>query len=106
MLVGRVVQTLSAVPGSIPFDPLTASSALPEVSVVVPGLNEAESLPELARRINQAIGSLLPYELIFIDDGSTDETWQRIAALHEVYPNVRGVSLRKNFGKAMALTAG
>ncbi|HTV25531.1 MAG TPA: glycosyltransferase family 2 protein, partial [Polyangiaceae bacterium] len=43
---------------------------------------------------------------IFVDDGSTDDTWQRIGELHQERSNVRGVSLRRNFGKAMALKAG
>jgi glycosyltransferase involved in cell wall biosynthesis len=110
MLVGRVVQPLSALDHPLPSDPSLAAPApgqepVPEISVVVPGLNEADSLPELARRVHEALAHV-SYELIFIDDGSTDDTWQRIALLHEQYPQVRGVSLRRNFGKAMALTAG
>lgn len=86
--------------------PLAAAALTPEVSVVVPGLNEGKSLAELARRIHEALGATRRYELIFVDDGSTDDTWQRINALHEERSNVRGVSLRRNFGKAMALKAG
>jgi glycosyltransferase involved in cell wall biosynthesis len=86
--------------------PLVATSPTPEVSVVVPGLNEGQSLPELARRIHEALAPSARYELIFVDDGSTDDTWKRISALHEERSNVRGVSLRRNFGKAMALKAG
>ena len=78
---------------------------VPEVSVVVPGLNEAESLPILAEQIADALGSR-PYELIFVDDGSTDDSWQIITELNEANPAVRGVRLRANFGKAMALSAG
>src|SRR5690606_26942851 len=70
------------------------------------GLNEGRSLPELARRIHDALAPLGSYELIFVDDGSTDDTWQRIGELHDERPCVRGVSLRRNFGKAMALKAG
>jgi glycosyltransferase involved in cell wall biosynthesis len=78
-----------------------------DVSVVVPGLNEADSLPELAERLHEAIGKLeLDYEIIFIDDGSTDDTWKVVGELHDEDPRVRGVRLRANFGKAMALTAG
>ncbi len=80
--------------------------ALPEVSLVVPGLNEAESLPELAERIHEALDGLRRYELIFVDDGSTDDTWEVIGKLHRKNPVVQGVRLRANFGKAMALTAG
>ncbi|MGB5812406.1 MAG: glycosyltransferase family 2 protein [Polyangiales bacterium] len=80
--------------------------AVPDVSVVVPGLNESESLPILAAQISEAMGSDKTYELIFVDDGSTDNTWEVIEGLHEADPRVRGVRLRKNFGKAMALSAG
>jgi glycosyltransferase involved in cell wall biosynthesis len=83
-----------------------AASGVPDVSVVIPGLNEGESLAELARRVHQAVEPLGTYELIFVDDGSTDDSWQRIVALHAQYPQIRGVCLRRNFGKAMALTAG
>jgi glycosyltransferase involved in cell wall biosynthesis len=99
------VQPVSAA-DSIFTGPLASAERLPEVSVVIPGLNEGESLAELARRVHVALDPIGAYELIFVDDGSTDDSWQRIVALHEQYPNVRGVSLRRNFGKAMALTAG
>jgi glycosyltransferase involved in cell wall biosynthesis len=72
----------------------------------VPGLNEAESLPELARQIDEAIGDELSYELVFVDDGSTDDTWKVICKLRKKYPQVRGIRLRANFGKATALSAG
>ncbi|MDI1444920.1 glycosyltransferase family 2 protein [Polyangium sp. 6x1] len=79
---------------------------LPRVSLVVPGLNEAASLPELARRIDEALSGKEQYELIFVDDGSTDDSWSVIKRLASENPAVRGVRLRKNFGKAQALTAG
>lgn len=78
----------------------------PEVTVVVPGLNEAESLPILAAQIKEALSPSTSYELIFVDDGSTDDTWKVITELNDADPAVRGVRLRKNFGKAMALAAG
>jgi len=77
----------------------------PAVTLVVPGLNEAESLPVLAEQIKDALPDTR-YELIFVDDGSTDTSWQVINDLHEANPAVRGVRLRSNFGKAMALAAG
>ncbi|MBI4954395.1 MAG: glycosyltransferase [Myxococcales bacterium] len=79
---------------------------VPRISLVVPGLNEAESLPELAARVHEALGGEHEYELIFVDDGSTDATWEVIGKLHAENERVRGVRLRKNFGKAMALSAG
>ena len=77
----------------------------PAVTLVVPGLNEAESLPLLAAQIKEALPDT-PYELIFVDDGSTDDSWQVINDLNGADPAVRGVRLRSNFGKAMALAAG
>jgi glycosyltransferase involved in cell wall biosynthesis len=81
-------------------------AAQPSVSIVVPGLNEAASLGELARRIDAAIGAVENYELLFVDDGSTDNTWEVIGQLHREDPRVRGLRLRRNFGKAMALASG
>jgi glycosyltransferase involved in cell wall biosynthesis len=77
----------------------------PAVSIVVPGLNEAESLPLLAEQIHEALGETT-YELIFVDDGSTDDSWEVIQRLNQENPSVRGVRLRANFGKAMALSTG
>ncbi|AKT37123.1 glycosyl transferase [Chondromyces crocatus] len=86
--------------------PVLAEGGAPHVSIVVPGLNEAESLPELASRIKDALGGRVVYELIFVDDGSTDDTWKVIGAIRAKDPTVKGIRLRKNFGKATALTAG
>jgi glycosyltransferase involved in cell wall biosynthesis len=77
----------------------------PEVSVIIPGLNEADSLAELAQRIHESLGGRA-YEVIFVDDGSTDGSWAVITRLREASPRVKGIRLRKNFGKAMALSAG
>lgn len=88
------------------FEVIVPESRVPEVSLVVPGLNEAESLPLLAAQVKEALGPEISYELIFVDDGSTDDSWEVIVDLHESDPAVRGVRLRHNFGKAMALDAG
>jgi glycosyltransferase involved in cell wall biosynthesis len=92
-------------PASPPLEAVSPSTLL-DVSIVVPGLNEAESLPILAKQIREAIADEMSYEIIFIDDGSTDDTWAVICELNETDPSIRGVRLRKNFGKAMALAAG
>ena len=76
------------------------------VSVVVPGLNEAESLPELTERLHEVLRGKIDYEIILVDDGSSDDSWKVIQRLHEEDSTVRGVRLRANFGKAMALSAG
>lgn len=87
-------------------DAIVPKSQVPDVTLVVPGLNEAESLPLLAAQVKEVLGKETSYELIFIDDGSTDDSWQVIQALNQSDPAVRGVRLRTNFGKAMALAAG
>ncbi len=82
-------------------------TATPRISVVIPGLNEADSLPELARGIIAALDEKNEtFEIIFVDDGSTDDSWKVMLALSVDDPRVRAVRLRKNFGKAMGLSAG
>ncbi len=78
----------------------------PRISLVIPALNESESLPELERRIREALEPIETYEIVFVDDGSTDDSWAVMRRLGEADPRVRAVRLRKNFGKAMGLSAG
>ena len=75
MTSADLVQTTTKSPaaGHGPGHAAAAEPDTPLVSVVVPGLNEAESLPELAARIDEALRGKARYELIFVDDGSTDE---------------------------------
>ncbi len=78
-----------------------------DISVVVPLYNEEESLPELEawiRRVMEANG--FSYEILFINDGSTDRSWEVIERLSESNPCVRGVSFRRNYGKSPALNTG
>ena len=78
-----------------------------ELSIVIPLLNEAQSLKELHQWITRALdGVIKDYELIFIDDGSEDESWQIINELSENDPKVKGLRFLKNFGKSQALHAG
>jgi len=78
-----------------------------KLSIVVPAKDEAASLPELIRWIDQVMGSnQYAYEVILIDDGSTDETWQTIERLAASSSNVRGVRFNRNFGKSAALQTG
>lgn len=86
--------------------PQPASAAAPRISLVIPGINEGESLGELASRIARALDGKHTYEILFIDDGSTDDSWKIIGALHAKDARIRGYRLRKNFGKAMALAVG
>lgn len=77
------------------------------LSIVIPVLNEEESLLELHRQIRVATGEArLDTEIIFVDDGSRDASWDRIRQLADSDPQTRGIRLRRNFGKASALTAG
>ncbi len=77
------------------------------ISIVIPVWNERESLPLLHDEIVQsATQAALDYEVLFIDDGSTDGSWETIADLARKNPKVHGVRFRRNFGKAAALAAG
>lgn len=78
-----------------------------QLSIVIPLLNEEESLKELYDWIVQVMQSnRFSFEIIFIDDGSTDGSWKVITALSEKDTNVKGIRFRKNFGKSQALHAG
>lgn len=78
-----------------------------DISVVVPLYNEAESLPELCDWIAQVMAQHgFSYEVIFVDDGSTDSSWSVIQTLAAKNPAVRGVSFRRNYGKSPALNTG
>lgn len=77
------------------------------ISVVIPLLNEEESLKELHDWIVSVMQSnSFSYEILFIDDGSTDNSWQVISRLAESNTNVKGIRFLKNFGKSQALHAG
>ena len=78
-----------------------------DISVVIPLLDEQDSLVELHDWIAQVMQSnQLTYELIFIDDGSRDQSWEVITKLSEKNPSVLGIKFSKNFGKSQALHAG
>ncbi|MEZ4857925.1 MAG: glycosyltransferase family 2 protein [Flavobacteriaceae bacterium] len=77
------------------------------LSIVVPLLNEAESLSELHHWITKVMQSNgFSYEILFIDDGSTDDSWNVIKSLQQKDANVKGIRFLKNFGKSQALHAG
>ena len=78
-----------------------------DISVVIPLLNEDESLPELTAWIDEVMRKhSFSYETLFIDDGSTDSSWQVITELKEKYPSVSGIKFRRNYGKSAALNVG
>jgi glycosyltransferase involved in cell wall biosynthesis len=83
-----------------------AKTALPQISVVVPLLNEEESLVTLYEQITQAVTGRYDYEVLFIDDGSTDRSFEILKAFHQKDPRVRVIRFRRNFGQTAAMSAG
>ena len=78
-----------------------------DISVVVPLYNEEESLPELVAWIDRvAKANNLTYEVIMVDDGSTDGSWGVVKELKAKYPAIRGISFGRNYGKSAALYCG
>ena len=78
-----------------------------DISVIVPLLNEDESLPELYAWIQRVMGQNgFTYEVIFVDDGSTDKSWKVIEDLSVKDARVRGIKFRRNYGKSPALYCG
>lgn len=78
-----------------------------DLSIVIPLLNEADSLPELTEWIEQVMQrEKTTYEVIYIDDGSTDNSWAVIESLRQRNPNVKGIKFQRNYGKSAALQVG
>lgn len=78
-----------------------------DISVVVPLLNEEESLPELTAWIKRVMDKhRFTYEIIMIDDGSTDASWAIIQQLHSTDTAIKGIKFRRNYGKSAALNEG
>lgn len=77
------------------------------ISIVVPLLNEEESLPELESWIRRVVEeNKYSYEIVFVDDGSTDSSWHIIQELQKSNPCVKGIRFRRNYGKSAALNEG
>ena len=78
-----------------------------DISVVVPLYNEEESLAELTQWIDRVAGeNKLSYEIIMIDDGSSDDSWSEVERLKEHYPAIKGIRFARNYGKSAALYCG
>jgi len=77
-----------------------------EFSIIIPVYNEEENVSELHRRLGTVMERLGTYEIIFVDDGSSDKSWQIIKDLHEKDSRVKGLSFSRNFGHHIAITAG
>ena len=79
----------------------------PDLSIVIPLYNEEESLPELAEWIRRVVEeNNFTYEVLFVDDGSKDDSWKVIRQISQGNGNVRGIRFRRNYGKSAALHKG
>lgn len=88
-------------------DPFPAAGSSPVISVVVPLFNEEDNVLELHQRLERTLRSLnLTYEILFIDDGSRDQTAAILERLGETDPNVACIHLSRNFGHQAAVSAG
>lgn len=100
---GEVLAHLAELPlaDDIPSEPIES------LSLLIPVMNEAGNLPELYRQLTDALAKVdLPYEIIFVDDGSADQSWSIIKELQQLDPRIVGLRHRRNFGKAQALANG
>src|SRR5688572_20445986 len=89
------------------FDIVSIAAPVPDISLIVPVLNEERSIrPFLERTIPILNGTSLSWEVLFVNDGSTDNTLQEIRAARTLHPQVRALDLSRNFGKELALCAG
>lgn len=78
-----------------------------DISVIIPAFNEKESLPELCSWIVRVMdANRFSYEIIMVDDGSSDGSWQTITDISKENPNVHGICFRRNYGKSAALFCG
>lgn len=97
--VARNIDSAGLLPPARPAHPL--------ISIVAPCYNEVESVELFAKTIKQTVADgAYDCELIFIDDGSTDGTGEKLLALADIHPEIRVISFSRNFGKEAALTAG
>ncbi len=84
-----------------------AQAPTPSISVIIPAYNEAENLEPLQQKLEFVLEELpARWEIIYIDDGSSDETWGKIEALNQTDSRIKGIRLSRNFGHQYALFAG
>ena len=84
---------------------LEPSQRIPLVSIVAPAHNEEEALPSFVQKVSLELADT-DHEIIIVDDGSTDRTWDTILRLKEEYPSIRGLRFTRNFGHQSAILAG
>jgi glycosyltransferase involved in cell wall biosynthesis len=78
-----------------------------DLSIVVPVYNERENVEPLCRELHEAVSTLgRPYEIVLVDDGSRDGSWEALVEMHGRLPNLRLIRLRRNFGQTAAMSAG
>jgi glycosyltransferase involved in cell wall biosynthesis len=83
------------------------SQRAPKLSVVIPLYNEGDSVASLQQQLRAALPALaLPYEIIVVDDGSRDASWEKLRAWHESDPHLKVIRFRRNFGQTAAFAAG
>lgn len=103
-------QTLALPPDDTALTPMLADlneKVIQSLSILIPVMNEEGNIGELQERLASALSVIgLPYEIIFVDDGSRDGTWKLISALSGADPRIVGLRHRRNFGKAKALSNG
>lgn len=76
------------------------------LSIILPAYNEEQMIPITVRTLAETMGTEIPYELVFIDDGSRDKTWDVICAQAQEDPHILGIHFSRNFGKEAAMFAG
>ncbi len=82
-------------------------NSAPDISVIIPAKDEEQSIPELGAWISRVMqANNLSYEVIFIDDGSSDRTWDAMVALNDANPAFKAIRFNRNFGKSAALHTG
>ena len=85
---------------------MPSDTATLDLTIVIPLMNEQDSLEQLHQELCASLATTnKSYELIFVDDGSTDSSYQVLQALHEKDKNIEVIQFRRNFGKAAALQA-
>jgi len=78
-----------------------------DVSIVIPLINESESIPELGAALRKnLLAAGKSFELIFVDDGSTDDSCEQLLKLKKTIPEIKIIQFQKNYGKSAALSAG
>lgn len=86
---------------------MSADKTSIDVSVVSPIYNEIENVEMLARKLHEALSAMKrPYEIILVDDGSSDGSWEKMVELSKAIPHLRIIRLRRNFGQTAAMSAG